>query len=624
MKKYIIIFALVLFTGISIAQSTDAVYKKIKEEYTLQNNGHIEYRCHKELKLYTHYSFNRMFGETFIVYNPDFQKLIIHKSYTIKADGSKVETPKNAFNEVLPHAAANYPAYNQMREMVVTHTALEIGATIVLDYSIISKPEYMREMTGTEVFAKRVPVEQYEFILKVPARRNLKFSTLNSKVKPQELINEKYRSYQWNFSNLKAQSYEQASPPSYETAPTIIFSTSNDLKAELQYIFKSKQKPTAENSEMKELLLKTQKQTFSQLEMALKLQEYVVNNMDTKHIPLSWHNYQLQSPVQVWQSNVGSQLEKTLLLEHLFQMAGFQTELTAFYPTQLWKAPTHSIQNIHGFGVLVHFKGGDNIILSASELNKKSLELNEPNQVLLNIENANMISPISLLSHPAIHLNAQLTIDPGNQIFGQVDLSLDAASFDYLTLIQDTHKITTYFSSPLPFEEKAQIQTEIKNQLSAKFIIPIKGEDHLGQQKNYFFWKVPHMTNGIASAHFKQLTSERDFPLVVPAIEEEYLYKITLPKSVNWVGNDVHIAHQYDFGEILLDVKLKDGQVVVHKYIRIKPDVVHVQAAESMMTVESIDYQLNKRSLNMDEYHAFKEMMTAWDAEAVNQLIFKR
>ena len=75
-------------------------------------------------------SMNSTYGESFIVYNPDFQTLKIHSSYTRQKDGTIVKTPDNAFVEVLPRFAADAPAYNQLKEMVVVHTGLELGATI--------------------------------------------------------------------------------------------------------------------------------------------------------------------------------------------------------------------------------------------------------------------------------------------------------------------------------------------------------------------------------------------------------------------------------------------------------------------------------------------------------------
>ena len=61
-----------------------------------------------ELTLFTHAAMNGLYGESFIVYNPAYQELKIHESYTRQKDGKIVKTPENAFVEVLPAAAASH------------------------------------------------------------------------------------------------------------------------------------------------------------------------------------------------------------------------------------------------------------------------------------------------------------------------------------------------------------------------------------------------------------------------------------------------------------------------------------------------------------------------------------
>ena len=62
--------------------ASEAEFRKLSKTYTLRADGSQEMRVQKELTLFTHAAMNGLYGETFIVYNPDFQKLEIHASYT--------------------------------------------------------------------------------------------------------------------------------------------------------------------------------------------------------------------------------------------------------------------------------------------------------------------------------------------------------------------------------------------------------------------------------------------------------------------------------------------------------------------------------------------------------------
>ena len=624
MKKYIISISIILFAVLSFAQTTDAVFKKIKKEYTLRADGSSEYRYQKELQLNAHYAFNRLFGETFIVYNPDFQYVKIHHAYTIMANGRKVEVPENAFNKVLPRAAASYPAYNKMIELVITHTALEVGATIFLDYSIISKPEYIKELMGTEILQEKVAVENYEIVLKVPARRGLEFSSHNTDIKPTEDNDGKFRTYSWQFKDVKAQSYEQASPKAYDTAPVIKFSTFTDTKYLFDAFVSQMAFKAFTNKGLSAMIEHSQKSTNSEMEVALEIQKYIVNNISTKHIPLAWHNYQMQTPGQVWNANVGTVEEKVVLLWQALSQTGLNAEVVVLYPLSLYEKKQADLENMATFGVMLSLKDGTKIILSASQNNSKSLELSHPDCVVLSLKNASIVNVESANSDNLIQLISHITMDPDNQIYGDLSLRFAGASFNYIALQQDTQKVKRYISNALPFAEEEPIKAHYNDSYHGQFDIKIKGDAKLKKQENYYFWEMPYVNNGIASKHLKVLPTTRDFPLLVTAIKESYEYVITLPKSVEWVGNDIHIAYKESFAEMAIDIAMEDGKLKVKKYFWIYPDAVDQKQSKSMMPVESKVSPIGQRILSTEEYAVFREMMIDWNTEKVNELVFKR
>ncbi len=141
-----------------IEKSNDAVYSKIVKEYTYNMDGSVDFRYYHRLKILSYFAFHRVFGETFIVYNPKFQTLKINKCVTYMADGKAVPSPANAFNEVLPAFATNSYPYNHLREMVVTHTGLEINCEIELDYTIHSQAGFYPFLMANETVLDRKSV----------------------------------------------------------------------------------------------------------------------------------------------------------------------------------------------------------------------------------------------------------------------------------------------------------------------------------------------------------------------------------------------------------------------------------------------------------------------------------
>lgn len=208
---YIGVLALLLSMALTAQATPEARFGKLSKTYTLHADGSQELRVQKELTLYTHAAMNSLYGETFIVYNPQYQQLEIHDSYTQQKDGTIIRTPANAFVEVLPSAAANAPAYNGLKEMVVVHTGLELGATICLDYSIKSQAGYLPELDICCPIKELSPIDEFTFRIEVPEGKTLHYELLNASARPAEVNKDGMKSITWKLKNVEPRPYSYPS-----------------------------------------------------------------------------------------------------------------------------------------------------------------------------------------------------------------------------------------------------------------------------------------------------------------------------------------------------------------------------------------------------------------------------
>ncbi|PLX24177.1 MAG: hypothetical protein C0600_13375, partial [Ignavibacteria bacterium] len=162
--------------------TTDAVYLERVHEYVLNADGSTTYTYSHKLKLLTPYAFSRAYGESFITYNPDWQKLEILRSKTTMRDGQQVESPFNAFNEVLPRPAANAAPFSHLKEMVVTHTGVESGAVIDFAYRIHTKAGFMPGLMGKVVWGDRMHTQHQLLRIKVPVGTDLAVSWVRDRL----------------------------------------------------------------------------------------------------------------------------------------------------------------------------------------------------------------------------------------------------------------------------------------------------------------------------------------------------------------------------------------------------------------------------------------------------------
>lgn len=347
MKKTNILFllCLLLTAAGAAAAPSEADFKKLEKEYILHADGQQEFRCRKELKLNTHIAFNSLYGETFIVYNPQYQTLKIHSAYTQLPNGKRIEVPANAYNEVLPYAAADAPAYNHLREMVVTHTALELGATIYLDYSVYTKPGYFPELDLDEVLQERSPVREYTVTITVPENKPLTYSLTGSRSKPAIKRDNGNVQYRWTLRNIPAASQAPFLPLDNPDVPRLSASTYPSTKealARLHATFDSPLSP-ANQAWLKNLI----KDKANDTEKIDAIRFFVLYEIETCPVSLEETGYRLRSNDEVIASAYGTQAEKTNLLISLFNAAGFSTKLLVAYPP----AHTNGLKSIREMAI---------------------------------------------------------------------------------------------------------------------------------------------------------------------------------------------------------------------------------------------------------------------------------
>lgn len=322
MKKIITLTFTILAVFISFASSPkyDAVYHLISKEYTLNADGSTDYHFRKELQLNTIATFDR-YGETFIQYNSDFQTLTINEAYTIRKDGSIVKTPDNAFNPSLPYSCTDCERFNTIREMVVTHTALEIGATIVLDYTIHSKNAVIKDVMEKINLYENEPVTRYDVAFTLPANLNAYWeSSYQNKISFENNINSnETRTMQWSFSNLPQNRHEQYLPEDH--IPTLVISTIS-AQQYLSTIAKQNAFMTKSPKLFTETLSDILKNAENVQDSVNAIRKYINDAIHTNYVEPRLMNHIFASAQTVWSTACGTPIEKDILFHAMLNTAG--------------------------------------------------------------------------------------------------------------------------------------------------------------------------------------------------------------------------------------------------------------------------------------------------------------
>jgi hypothetical protein len=333
------LFVLVLLAAGRLVSAPvhDARFLQLSVSYRLHADGSWDMTCERQVRLDTYLAVNRALGETFIVYDPAFQKLEVLRAETTMADGRKVPAPANAFNEVLPIAAHGFADFSGLREMVVTHTGLERGARVDLKYRIHTAPGFLPVFSGIEPLRRDFPVDRYELAIEVPSGVDLAYeirgaagATMLETAEPQG-----GKRHVLRFSGLPPVAHDLLAPPQSE--PFIVFSASREWQRALELPVAPAPLPAALRERIAGLKtalpvrigLPAPRLGPQAVDLLAALQRIVAGEIAGCGLGAEAIGWRARPLERVLQGHYGTRLEKALLLQAMIREAGYEAELLA-------------------------------------------------------------------------------------------------------------------------------------------------------------------------------------------------------------------------------------------------------------------------------------------------------
>ncbi|MDR0429567.1 MAG: DUF3857 domain-containing protein [Tannerellaceae bacterium] len=564
MKKIYIISLLLSVVCLSVYAASEAEYGKLAKTYTLNADGSQEFRYNMELTLFTHTAMNRTYGESFIIYNPKFQELKIHTSYTRQKDGTIIQTPENAFVEVLPRQAANAPAFNHLKEMVVVHTGFELGATIYLDYSIISKPGYLPELDIRDAIAQTSPVKDYTITVQVPENKPLFYALSNLNVKPSVNNTNGIKQIRWKIRNLPAASRApQVTALAGDAALLTVSSYASNTEA-LKVL--NKQLTPSGNMPALSLAETVTEGKISDTEKLYAILNHVIDNLGNSPLSLAETGYKIRSIDNVNPSAYGTEAEKVNLLASLLNAMNIKAEVIAAY---LNKADI----NTCGLNAI------DELFVAAKADGK---------QYLLTPKKKSM-SDAGWYTHTGQLASIS---NPGQA----VAIEIPSANLDYIysiTLSPEKAEIqsnATIGNAFVPYNEKG------KKDITGKTEQPLE----LFNNKIALL-SLPEPPNSLSNASYKNYNTKREENLLLPyKAKENFTYTIQLPADMELNSPETVKTVDNTVGKTVYSVR-QDGNLV-----------------EVKRTLE-----MKKQLISPADYPAFRQLITEWTDINKCQLLFK-
>ena len=333
MKKIAIFIAAAILSPFTFHLSTcsaqDAVYKLLKQEWTVNADGTSDYHYRHEIQILRNRALTAYAdkGETFVVYNPELEELVINDVFTVRPDGSRVDMPQNAFVRQLPSECADCGRFNHLREMAMVHTGMEIGCVIVVDYTIHRRYDLLNE---TLRLMRECPVERLEVRVNVPEGQELNVNLNDPKVQPfRAEVGQTATAYQLVARDVLPTFVDSYLPPAEMLYPTLHF-----FNGAIEFSTASDDMPEAEASAMIKAAAEMAITTAEPDEdrgIVRAVRDYVLDNIHLNDIQPLHLGYVHSTAAQVLQSGCGTAADKAVLMVAMLNSLGYQARIIGDY-----------------------------------------------------------------------------------------------------------------------------------------------------------------------------------------------------------------------------------------------------------------------------------------------------
>lgn len=525
-----------------LCANADAVYLEMNDEYTLNEDGSLVHRHSHKVKLLTHYSFHRLLGESFIVYNPEYQELKIYRSRTTMADGKEVDSTPNAFNEVLPAFCAMAPPYMGLREMVVTHLGTERQAVLELDYEIRSKAGFVPFLMGEEVFADSHPILKKKVDIHVPIGTALKSRLFNSNADAVVTDGGSFTTYSWTLTDLPLVPGETMKADNAAFAPHLVFSTCPTWDEAAKTLAERFDAACNTGGAADKKLAAISKNAHDPVALMRAVNRFVADDTAGVAIDPGLLGYRLRPATETFASSLGTSFDRAAFLVALLRKAGLCAEpaLLSRHDTVADDVPSWRQFNDCRVVCAPGGAAAQAIVLDPARVANSSIDESMSGRTLftpLSKGDKLRTLPRSCKCANRVTADLDLSLDAQNRLTGRVRLTVAGALNPFLQLTDGSDSWAAQRMARLvPGAAFSDVRATRLSETESVFVGSIKDPVALSVSNGLIEFTLPGCPGGAIDMHIPLASETRATPLRLPrAVTETVTLELALPEGVSIV-----------------------------------------------------------------------------------------
>jgi tetratricopeptide (TPR) repeat protein len=302
--------------------------------------GQSRYTTHQVVKILTERGIQK-YGDIAIPYQPTAQNIGVNIARTIRADGTVLYPPDEAFNDATPPGLLSQNLYSDAMWKVISMVGLAPGVCVEYQVTLEDKvPGGETWITGGYNFQATEATLETSYALQIPRTWHLRWKIANDTSntnarEPQVSYTENDTVvYIWRYGETPALTIEEGMPHVNDIVPRLRYSSIadwNDVYTWYKELAKGRYTPDAKIEE------KVQQLTQNLATEAAKIRaiyHFVAANIRYVGIELGQSAYQPSPAAEVFQMQYGDCKDKTTLLISMLDLVGIKA-----YPVLISVAP---------------------------------------------------------------------------------------------------------------------------------------------------------------------------------------------------------------------------------------------------------------------------------------------
>ncbi|MDE0469506.1 MAG: DUF3857 domain-containing protein [Candidatus Poribacteria bacterium] len=302
--------------------------------------GQSRYTTHQVVKILTERGIQK-YGDIAIPYQPASQNIGVNVARTITADGTVLQPPEEAFNDVTPPGLLSQNLYSDAMWKVISMVGLAPGVCVEYQVTLEDKvPGGETWITGGYNFQTTETTLETSYALQMPKTWHLQWKTTNdmsgtNPQKPEISYTENDTIvYIWRYGETPALTLEAGMPHINDVVPRLRYSSIadwNNVYAWYKELAKGRYTP---DTYIEEKVQQLTKNLTTEAAKIRAIYHFVAAKIRYVGIELGQSAYQPSPAIEVFQMQYGDCKDKTTLLISMLDLVGIKA-----YPVLISVAP---------------------------------------------------------------------------------------------------------------------------------------------------------------------------------------------------------------------------------------------------------------------------------------------